>query len=204
MSKSKKFELSEAEYETFKAMLAAKAESEAKALADATAKAEAEAKAKSESEAKAVRKGRIVTVVRGKKLPLGGRYLVAWMGTVPGKDWGMRVGIEAVDEAGEPTNIGTDGKPVREWTAASNVEAVPECSAACDAAVASRVDEAKAREEAMLADLGGEAGIKGKRLRIKRSGVTGTVRWCRGTRVGLSVGSGPLVFEYLGRCEVAA
>ena len=66
------------------------------------------AKADREREAKAVRKGRHVRVVRGRKVPKGTEGVCIWVGD---GTWGERCGIK--DAAG-----------VVHWTASKNVEAI--------------------------------------------------------------------------------
>jgi hypothetical protein len=74
------------------------------------ARADEAAAAQAAWEAAQPRKGRTVTVVKGRKVPLGTTGTVIWTG--PGYRGGERVGIK--DAEGEVY-----------WTAASNVEVVP-------------------------------------------------------------------------------
>lgn len=70
--------------------------------------AAARAKISREREAKAVRKGRRVRVVRGRKVPIGTEGVCVWVGE---GTWGERCGVK--DAAG-----------VVHWTASKNVEAI--------------------------------------------------------------------------------
>jgi hypothetical protein len=66
------------------------------------------AAANSEGEHMAIARGATVTVVRGKKVPVGTSGVVFWTGDGP---WGPRVGFKTADG-------------VTHWTAAANVEVV--------------------------------------------------------------------------------
>jgi len=139
---------------------------------------EAEAKATAERKLamlRAVKFGRILKVVRGRKVPKGTTGKCMWFGMTK---FGPRVGIDT----GE---IGEDGKSVVVWTAASNCEAIPELSEACDAVVEKAQKDAQGKIDEM-------GDPKGKKFRHK-DGAVGKCFWFRRyptcARMGITVGT---------------
>lgn len=154
-------------------VLAAYEASEARKARVSEARAELRAKEEADSEArkdlKEVKTGREVVVIKGRKVPVGTRGIVRWLGAT---EWGYRVGIAVAGQAkltytsiqnceALVAGLEPDETPVGGWAAYR------------DAVIAAERATVDSRPN------------KGHRVRIIADGTEGTMFWINGDRCGV-------------------
>ncbi len=154
-------------------VLAAYEASEARKARVMEARDEASRKAEADSEArkdlKEVKTGREVVVIKGRKVPVGTRGIVRWLGAT---EWGYRVGIAV------------QGQDKLTYTSIQNCEAIVPGLAPDETPVggwAAFRDAVIAAEKATL----DSQPKKGHRVRIIADGTEGTMFWINGDRCGV-------------------